>query len=173
MTGPDAVRSFCDRPKRAGGEPAIAVRDGMANDLPNLVYAMPRELPALLRLLRAAKPEMTEVHHFADYPPAVYDLVTQLGVPYDVHVHDYAWFCPRVSLVGAHDRYCGEPDLARLRSLRRRQRPFSEREYHGRRVARPIRGIVLGRAARRRALGRYRHTDAAAFRRTDDNDRRA
>jgi glycosyltransferase involved in cell wall biosynthesis len=28
-----------------------------------------------------------------------------------VHVHDYAWFCPRVSLVGAHDRYCGEPDL--------------------------------------------------------------
>jgi GT2 family glycosyltransferase len=95
----------------ADGGMAIAVRDGVADDLPNLVYAMPRELPALLRLLRAAKPEMTEVHHFADYPPAVYDLVTQLGVPYDVHVHDYAWFCPRVSLVGAHDRYCGEPDL--------------------------------------------------------------
>lgn len=95
----------------AGGEMAIAVQDGVTNDLPNLVYAMPRELPALLRLLRAARPEMTEVHHFADYPPAVYDLVTQLGVPYDVHVHDYAWFCPRVSLVGAHDRYCGEPDL--------------------------------------------------------------
>jgi GT2 family glycosyltransferase len=94
-----------------GGEPAIAVRDGMTNDLPNLIFAMPRELPALLRLLRAAKPEMTEVHHFADYPPAVYDMVTKLGVPYDVHVHDYAWFCPRVSLVGAHDRYCGEPDL--------------------------------------------------------------
>jgi GT2 family glycosyltransferase len=100
-----------------GGEPAIAVRDGitlrdrLADDLPNLVYAVPRELPALLRLLRAAKPEMTEVHHFAEYPPAVYDLVTQLGVPYDVHVHDYAWFCPRVALVGAHDRYCGEPDL--------------------------------------------------------------
>jgi len=29
-----------------------------------------------------------------------------------VHVHDYAWFCPRVTLVGAHDRHCGEPDLA-------------------------------------------------------------
>jgi glycosyltransferase involved in cell wall biosynthesis len=55
---------------------------------------------------------MTEIHHFADYPPAIYDLVTHLGVPYDVHIHDYAWFCPRVSLVGTHDRYCGEPDLA-------------------------------------------------------------
>jgi GT2 family glycosyltransferase len=95
----------------ADGEPAIAVRDGLADDLPNLVFAMPREFPALLRLLRAAKPEMTEIHHFADYPPAIYDLVTHLGVPYDVHIHDYAWFCPRVSLVGKHDRYCGEPDL--------------------------------------------------------------
>jgi GT2 family glycosyltransferase len=105
-------RSIVLRPaETADGQPAIAVRDGVAGDLPNLVYAMPRELPALLRLLRTAKPEKTEVHHFADYPPAVYDLVTRLGVPYDVHVHDYAWFCPRVSLVGAHNRYCGEPDL--------------------------------------------------------------
>ena len=95
----------------AGGEPAIAVRDGLADDLPNLVFAIPRELPALLRLLRAARPDRIEAHHLADYPPAVYDLVTQLGVPYDVHVHDYAWFCPRISLVGAHNRYCGEPDL--------------------------------------------------------------
>ncbi|MEA2740854.1 MAG: hypothetical protein QOH05_4161, partial [Acetobacteraceae bacterium] len=95
----------------AGGERAIGVRDGAADDLPNLLYAMPRELPDLLRLLRAAKPEMIEAHHFADYSSAIYDLVTLLGVPYDVHVHDYAWFCPRVSLVGAHDRYCGEPDL--------------------------------------------------------------
>jgi glycosyltransferase involved in cell wall biosynthesis len=38
--------------------------------------------------------------------------VSQLGVPYDVHIHDYAWLCPRVSLVGAYSRYCGEPDLA-------------------------------------------------------------
>ena len=51
------------------------------------------------------------MHHLADYPPAIYDLIAQLGLPYDVHVHDYAWFCPRMSLVAAHNRYCGEPDL--------------------------------------------------------------
>jgi glycosyltransferase involved in cell wall biosynthesis len=95
----------------ASGEPAISVRDGVSDDLPNLVYAMPRELPELLRLLRAARPGMIEAHHFANYPPAVYDLVARLEVPYDVHVHDYAWFCPRVSLVGANGRYCGEPDM--------------------------------------------------------------
>jgi GT2 family glycosyltransferase len=95
----------------AAGEPAIAVSDGVSGDLPNLVYAMPSELPALVRLLRAAKLELIEAHHFADYTEAVYDLVTRLGIPYDVHVHDYAWFCPRVSLMAANNRYCGEPDL--------------------------------------------------------------
>jgi GT2 family glycosyltransferase/glycosyltransferase involved in cell wall biosynthesis len=95
----------------ASGEPAIAVRDGLTDTLPNLVFAVPRELPALLRLLRAARPDRIEAHHLASHPPAVYDLIAQLGLPYDVHVHDYAWFCPRIVLVGAHNRYCGEPDL--------------------------------------------------------------
>lgn len=94
-----------------GGKPAIAVLDGLSGDFPNLVFAMPEELPALLRLLRAARPDCIEAHHFADYSACIYQLVTELGVPYDVHVHDYAWFCPRISLVGAHNRYCGEPDL--------------------------------------------------------------
>jgi glycosyltransferase involved in cell wall biosynthesis len=30
-------------------------------------------------------------------------------VPYDVVVHDYAWVCPRITLVGPDRRYCGEP----------------------------------------------------------------
>jgi glycosyltransferase involved in cell wall biosynthesis len=33
-------------------------------------------------------------------------------VPYDVHVHDYAWLCARVVLLGAGQRHCGEPDAA-------------------------------------------------------------
>jgi GT2 family glycosyltransferase len=95
----------------ASGEPSIAVSDGLRDDLPNLVFAMPRERPALLRLLRAAKPDCIEAHHLAGHDPAIYGLIAQLGLPYDVHVHDYAWFCPRISLVAAHNRYCGEPDL--------------------------------------------------------------
>jgi GT2 family glycosyltransferase len=98
--------------ERANGDRAIAIHEGMGSDVPNLVYTMPRELPELLRLLRSAKPACVEIHHFLGHPQqAAHDLVTQLGVPYDVHVHDYAWLCPRVSLVGVHNRYCGEPDL--------------------------------------------------------------
>lgn len=93
------------------GEAAIAVRDGIADDLPNLIFAVPRELPALLRLLRSSKATSVEAHHLADHTSSIYQLIDQLAVPYEVHVHDYAWICPRVSLVAAHNRYCGEPDL--------------------------------------------------------------
>jgi GT2 family glycosyltransferase/glycosyltransferase involved in cell wall biosynthesis len=92
-------------------EAAVAVRNGVADDFCNLIFAMPRELPGLLRFLRASRPAALEVHHFLHHPGAIYDLIARLGVPYEVHVHDYAWFCPRLSLVGAHRRYCGEPDL--------------------------------------------------------------
>jgi GT2 family glycosyltransferase/glycosyltransferase involved in cell wall biosynthesis len=95
----------------SAGEAAIAVRNGVADDFCNLIYAMPREFPALLRLLRSSRPSALEVHHFLHHPSAVYELIARLDVPYEVHVHDYAWFCPRLSLVGAHRRYCGEPDL--------------------------------------------------------------
>jgi GT2 family glycosyltransferase len=94
----------------ATGQPAIAIHDGLADDLPNLAFAMPNEGPALLRLLRLARPDRIEAHHLAEYSAAIYGLIAQLGLPYDVHVHDYAWVCPRVSLV-PRDRYCGEPDV--------------------------------------------------------------
>ena len=35
--------------------------------------------------------------------------VRRVRAPYDVYVHDYAWFCPRITLTAEGDRYCGEP----------------------------------------------------------------
>lgn len=91
------------------GTIAVEVGDGTRGRYPNLRYAMPSELPALLRMLRAQRPRMTEVHHFLDHHPSLHDLPAQLGVSYDVHIHDYAWMCPRILLVDGHNRYCGEP----------------------------------------------------------------
>ena len=45
------------------------------------------------------------------HDPSLYEMLRQLDVPYDVHIHDYAWICPRISLMGSENRYCGEPDL--------------------------------------------------------------
>lgn len=103
------LRPIVLRPAPEPDGPAAVVIDGADAGFPNLRYALPREMPALLRLLRATNPRLVEVHHTLHHPPAIYDLIDRLGVPYDVHVHDYPWFCPRVSLVGMDRRYCGEP----------------------------------------------------------------
>ena len=100
------------RPGRcADGRPAVVVGDGDQGGYPNLRYALPDELPDLLRLLKADRPAAAEVHHLVGHDPAILTLIERLRLPYDVHVHDYAWFCPRIALVGADKRYCGEPDL--------------------------------------------------------------
>lgn len=98
--------------KRADGVSAVEIGDGVSGRYRNLRYAMPTELPALLRVLRAQHPTVTEVHHFLDHHPVLHDLPGRLEVPYDVHIHDYAWFCPRILLVDGHNRYCGEPAVA-------------------------------------------------------------
>ena len=60
-------------------------------------------------LLRDVKPAQVELHHFLNHDPSVLHTIRALGLPYDVHTHDFAWFCPRIALVGRGDRYCGEP----------------------------------------------------------------
>jgi GT2 family glycosyltransferase len=104
-------RAIVLRPSRApDGGRCITVCDGMTSDFPNLRYTMPDELPVLHRLLLRERPRAVELHHMVGHHPAVLDLIARLNVPYDVHVHDYAWLCGRVALVGPTQRYCGEPD---------------------------------------------------------------
>jgi len=110
------LRPVLLRPVQAPDGPAMVVIDGAAAGFPNLRYALPREMATLLRFLRTTDPRLVEVHHTLHHPPAIFDLITRLGAPYDVHVHDYPWFCPQVSLVGVDRRYCGEPAVARCES---------------------------------------------------------
>lgn len=102
--------------KMDNADAAIVVSKGADRLFPNLRYRMPDELPLLLRWLRTQRPDRVEAHHFLGHHPAIHDLIARLGVPYEAHVHDYAWFCPRISLVGGQDHYCGEPDRTTCQS---------------------------------------------------------
>ncbi len=89
----------------------FVVVDGPGDGTPHLRYNMPGQLPALAKLLRADRPTHVELHHMLGHDPALLGLAALLGVPHEVHVHDYAWFCPRIALVQEHS-YCGEPDIS-------------------------------------------------------------
>jgi GT2 family glycosyltransferase/glycosyltransferase involved in cell wall biosynthesis len=105
---------------RAGGQRPVVLsaRDGQCHvtdgegHYPNLHYRLPRDLPRLTRLLRADQPTHVELHHLLGHNPAILDLSARLQIPYDAYIHDYAWFCPRISLMSYGRRYCGEPDVA-------------------------------------------------------------
>jgi GT2 family glycosyltransferase/glycosyltransferase involved in cell wall biosynthesis len=92
--------------------PGYCQVDGDAAHWPNLRYRVADELDELADLLGAARPVAMEVHHLLGHHHGVLDLARRLGVLYDLRLHDYACFCPRVSLVGRSGQYCGEPEVA-------------------------------------------------------------
>lgn len=86
----------------------IGAGDG-ARPLPNLHFDLPAELDALATLLAEVKVARMEIHHLLRHDATIATLPARLGVPYDVIVHDYGTWCPRISLIGRGQRYCGEP----------------------------------------------------------------
>lgn len=89
----------------------VLVSDGVERAYPNLLFTLPAELTILYRLLRNEAPVVVEVHHLLGHHPAVLELGRLLDVPHEVHVHDYAWFCPQITLFDGSRRYCGEPEM--------------------------------------------------------------
>jgi GT2 family glycosyltransferase len=81
-------------------------------DVPNLRYEIPKELPALKALLGDLSLAAVEIQHFLHIDARVIEMVRALDPPYDVYVHDYAWVCPRVTLIDGTGRYCGEPAVS-------------------------------------------------------------
>ena len=61
---------------------------------PNLRFALPAELPALARLLRGDRPAVMEVHHLLGHRHDITRPGRQLGIPNEIHVHDYACIAP-------------------------------------------------------------------------------
>lgn len=91
-----------------------------ALDAPNLRYDIPSELHALATLLSGLRLWGIEIQHFLHLDARVVDVVRALEIPYDVVIHDYAWICPRITLIDGTGRYCGEPDVAACEACVRR-----------------------------------------------------
>ena len=91
------------------GRVRCGLADGTGEDFPNLRFDTANGLAELAAFLRDDKPVSIELHHFVGHDAAILGLADALEVPYDVVVHDYAWVCPRITLIGPEKRYCGEP----------------------------------------------------------------
>ncbi|MEA1672448.1 glycosyltransferase [Nitrospirillum sp. BR 11163] len=103
------------RPEGWGGEagkaPRVRLEIAGAPQLRSLVYEGLAALPDLRRDLLALGVARVAVHHVMGVPAALLALLTGQW-PYEAHVHDYVWYCPRINLVDGGGRYCGEPAVA-------------------------------------------------------------
>src|SRR5262249_39699412 len=82
--------------------------------------------------------------------PMLIDAVCALGAPYDIVVHDYAWVCPRITMIDGSGRYCGEPDVSVCEGCVRK---------NGSRLPRALSGTAL-RAGSAAWLGKARSVSA-------------
>ena len=99
------------RPSQAG-EPRECELWTDALEVPSLRYGIPADLVDLTAMLGALDLAAIEIQHFLHLDPRVIEAVRALPVPYDAFVHDYAWICPRVTLIDGSGRYCGEPAVS-------------------------------------------------------------
>jgi GT2 family glycosyltransferase/glycosyltransferase involved in cell wall biosynthesis len=96
----------------AAGDTGRCTLTTEALDVPNLTYEIPAELGDLSGLLGSLDLASVEIQHFLHLDARVIEAVRALPLPYDVFVHDYAWICPRITLIDGSGRYCGEPAVA-------------------------------------------------------------
>jgi GT2 family glycosyltransferase/glycosyltransferase involved in cell wall biosynthesis len=74
-------------------------------------YTLPGEVAALVADLRACGVWHVHIHHVMGGETWA-NLPARLGCAYDLTVHDYSAFCPRIDLIDGGSHYCGEPDVA-------------------------------------------------------------
>ncbi len=73
------------------------------------------ETEAFAAFLRSLALERVELHHFLGLDEGFIDGCFATGAPVDVFLHDFSLYCPRLTLLGANDAYCGEAGIAACR----------------------------------------------------------
>ena len=118
-----AVRSLALEPARDGEGRIRLFRPDPGEGL-DISFAPGRDHDLLVETLVAVGVDRVHFHHVLGLPEAIRDLPARLGVPYDVTLHDFYFYCPQKHLQDREYRYCGEPDVSGCREcLARRPAP--------------------------------------------------
>ncbi len=153
----DGLRPIVLSPVRRQSEPTYdglsRLDDASGEAYPNLCFALPGDLPAMARFLRAEHVVRAELHHLLGHDHAVMDSVRPARCPVR-RAH------PRLRLVlSAHQFARRRPPLLRragrgdLRGVRARPRPGDRGRYFGDAFARPLGRRFGAGPAGDRALG--------------------
>jgi GT2 family glycosyltransferase/glycosyltransferase involved in cell wall biosynthesis len=91
---------------------AVLLDTGFDDAYPNLRFRLPEESAALVGCLRDCAIREIEVNSLIGHDENIIDVIREQTAPLDIVIHDYSWFCPRITLTTFDNRYCGEPEIA-------------------------------------------------------------
>ena len=74
----------------------VQIRTGALEGVEHLIYDLAHEIELLQRDLKRMAVRHMHLHSNVDVAATLFELPQKLNVPYDITVHDYGWFCPRV-----------------------------------------------------------------------------
>ncbi|MDE1146875.1 MAG: glycosyltransferase [Azospirillaceae bacterium] len=102
------IRVLLLRPEGTAAAPRLRLEAPDVPLLRSVIYDADTGLADLIRDLRSLGVERVILHHVIRATDATLVALADHW-PYDVHVHDYVWICPRIDLIDGNGRYCGEP----------------------------------------------------------------
>ena len=100
-------------PERDG---SLRIEDPETSNTPNLpVFDVRRDLGEFSAILKNLRIRHLHLNHLAGFPAEALDFFrvcsNLVDITYDVTVHDWMSFCPRIDVIDRSEVYCGEPNL--------------------------------------------------------------
>lgn len=97
------------QPYEEGGRVSLGALSG--DHSTRLLFEPGQDFQLLLATLRTLGVSRIHFHHTIGVHLQFLLLPEQLGIPYDVTIHDYYLACPQVTLTDEKGRYCGAPEV--------------------------------------------------------------
>lgn len=110
------------------GEAGLELSVPSLPDHPVLRLRSNDKVDDFVAFLRSAAVRRVHVQHLIDLDIDLRELIDQLGVPFDVTVHDYFPICPQIHLSDPSGVYCGEPDPAECNACIARYPSYNARD---------------------------------------------
>lgn len=86
----------------------ISFASGDPNDEFELFFHMQEQYSLLVSFCKALGVSHIHINHFLGFMQPIWSLADDIGIQYDITIHDYYTVCPQISLTEKNDRYCGE-----------------------------------------------------------------
>lgn len=107
---------FFLRPLKQNASKKIAIEDAAGTFTPNLIFDYEQDGELLKETLAKLNVCHIHIHHLVSFKEGITDTIRSLsknlGIAFDITLHDYFTVCPRINMIDGTGVYCKEPNIS-------------------------------------------------------------